>query len=85
MYDVYIERAAERDIKRFSEQIVHRIVPKLRSLSEDLRPDGCRKIARSKSDWRIRVGHYRIIYEIDDKEKAVRIMRVIHRKTAYRF
>lgn len=85
MYDVYIESAAERDIKRLPEEIVHRFIARLRNLSKDPRPDGCRKIARSKSDWRIRVGNYRIIYEINDKEKAVRIMRILHRKTAYRF
>jgi len=38
----------------------------------------------SKSDWRIRVGSYRIIYEIDEKAKAVKVMRVRYRREAYR-
>jgi len=38
----------------------------------------------AKSDWRIRVGNYRIVYEIDEKAKVVRVMRVRYRKEVYR-
>lgn len=84
MYEVYLEHAAERDIKRLPEEILRRVIQKLRGLSKEPRPRGCRKIARAKRDWRIRIGDYRVIYEIDDKDKAVRIMRVLHRRNAYR-
>ena len=84
MYEVYLEHVAERDIKKLPDGIVQRVVQRLRSLSKEPRPRGCRKIVRSERDWRIRIGDYRVIYEIDDKDKAVRIMRVLHRKNAYR-
>jgi len=42
------------------------------------------KITGSKNDWRIRIGDYRVIYEIDEKAKHVRIFRVRHRREAYR-
>ena len=84
MYEVCIERTAERDLKQLSADNFHRIISSIKSLSENPRPRGCRKISGSKNDWRIRVGDFRVIYEIDDKGKAVRVMRVRHRRSAYR-
>ena len=84
MYEVYLERSAENDLKRLPTSIFHRIIPQIKTLAENPRPSGCRKITGSKNDWRIRIGDYRIIYEIDEKAKAVRIMRVRHRREVYR-
>ena len=84
MYEVYLERSAENDIKRLPRSAFHRILPQIKSLAEDPRPFGCRKITGSKNDWRIRVGDYRIIYEINEKANAVRVMRVRHRREVYR-
>jgi mRNA interferase RelE/StbE len=61
-----------------------RIIPEIRALAANPRPEGCRKITGSKSDWRIRVGDYRVVYEIDERAKAVRIMRMRRRSEAYR-
>ncbi len=84
MYEVFLERAAERDLKRISVRQFHRIISEIKSLSTEARPRGCRKISGSENDWRIRIGDYRVVYEIDDKEKVVRIMRVKHRRDVYR-
>jgi len=84
MYEVYLERAAERDLRRLSVEDFHRIIPQVRAMAENPRPPGCRKIAGSKNGWRIRIGDYRVIYEIDEKTKAVRVMRVRHRREVYR-
>ena len=84
MYEVYLERSVENDLKRLPASIFHRIIPQIKALAENPRPSGCRKIAGSKNDWRIRIGDHRIIYEIDEKAKAVRVMRVRHRREVYR-
>ena len=84
MYEVYLEGAAERDLRRLPEEMFRRIIPHIRSLAEDPRPPGCRKIAGAESDWRIRVGDYRVVYEIDETERAVRVFRVRHRREVYR-
>ncbi len=84
MYDIFLERRAERDLKALSAEEFHRIVAAIQALAGSPRPSGCRKISESKSDWRIRVGAYRIIYEIDDKARAIRVMRVRHRPEVYR-
>jgi mRNA interferase RelE/StbE len=84
VYEVYLEHAAERDLRKLPAEVFRRIVPHLKNLAENPRPAGCRKITGSQKDWRIRVGNYRIIYEIDGKAKVVRVMRVRYRKEAYR-
>lgn len=84
MHEVYLEGAAERDLKRLTAEEFHRIIENIRGLRENPRPPGCRKIARSKNDWRVRVGSYRIIYEIDAKAKAIKILRIRYRREAYR-
>ena len=84
MYEVYLERAAERDLRKLPAEAFHRIIPRIQALAETPRPPGCRKLSGSDSDWRIRIGDYRVVYEIDDAEKAVRIFRVRHRRDAYR-
>ena len=84
MHKVYLERAAERDLKRLSAEDFQRVISHIKGLAENPRPTGCRKITGSERDWRIRIADYRVIYEIDDKAMAVRVMRVRHRREAYR-
>ncbi len=64
MYEVYLERAAENDLKRLSTTTFHRIIPQIKILAENPRPSGCRKLTGSKNDWRIRVGDYRVLYPV---------------------
>lgn len=84
MYEIYLERGAERDLKRLSGQDFRQIITVIKALAENPRPSGCWKITGSKSDWRLRIGDHRIIYEIDERPKVIRIMRVRHRREAYR-
>ncbi len=84
MHEVYLERAAEKDLKKLPGEIFHRLIIHIKSLAETPRPPGCRKITGTKNDWRIRVGDYRIIYEVDDSVRVVKVMRVRDRREAYR-
>lgn len=84
MYVVYIENAAQKDLNHLPRDRFKQIIAEIKMLANNPRPAGCRKIAGSKSDWRIRVGPYRVIYEVDDKSKVVKVMVVRHRREAYR-
>ncbi len=84
MYEVLLSARAERDLKRLSAEVFYRVVAKLKSLSTQPRPEGSGKLAGSHSGYRIRVGDYRVIYEIDDAEETVKVMWVRHRREAYR-
>ncbi len=67
-----------------SAEVRERVVAAIQGLSRTPRPVGCRKIVGSRSDWRLRVGDYRVVYEVDDAAREVRIMYVRHRRDAYR-
>jgi mRNA interferase RelE/StbE len=84
VYEVYLEGAAERDLRGLPAEAFHRIIPRIRALAENPRPPGCRKLTGSENDWRIRIGAYRVVHEIDEAEEAVRVFRVRHRREAYR-
>jgi mRNA interferase RelE/StbE len=84
VYEVLIERTAERDLKSLPTALFSRIVPRIKALANNPRPAGCHKLAGSKNDWRIRIGDYRVVYEIDDARKRVKIFRVRHRREVYR-
>jgi mRNA interferase RelE/StbE len=53
-------------------------------LSKDPRPAGAEKLVGSHDDWRVRIGRYRIVYEIDDDAQVVTIYTVAKRSDAYR-
>jgi mRNA interferase RelE/StbE len=84
MYRVIVERSAEKELRRLPLDMRFRVADALRSLANDPRLVGSRKLAGTKHDWRIRVGDYRVIYEIADSIRVVRVYRVRHRRDAYR-
>jgi mRNA interferase RelE/StbE len=84
VYEVLLESRAERDLKKLPGEVFHRIIPPLKSLADNPKPRGARKISGSKKDWRLRIGDYRVIYEIDEQAKCVKVLRIRHRREAYR-
>ena len=84
MYRVLVERAAEKDLRKLPLEMRSRVADTLRDLAKDPRPIGSRKLVGTKHDWRIRVGVYRVIYEIADPTRVVRVYRVRHRREVYR-
>jgi mRNA interferase RelE/StbE len=84
MYRVFLERAAEKDLARLSSEVHDRVISAIRGLASDPRPPGCRKLSGGRNDWRIRVGDYRVVYEIADEIRVVRVNRVRHRREVYR-
>ncbi len=84
MYRVLLERAAEKNLARLSSETHDRVIVAIQALATNPPPPGCRKLAGSKSDWRIRVGDYRVVYEIADEIRVVRVNRVRHRREVYR-
>ena len=84
MYNLVIERAAERDMHRLPDAVHDRISEAILGLKINPRPSGAKKLAGTKHDWRIRVGDYRVVYEIADVIRVVRVNRVRHRREVYR-
>ncbi len=84
MYRVLLERGAEKDLNRLDLDIHNRVIAAIQALAANPRPAGCRKLVGGKNDWRIRVGNYRVLYEIADEIRVVRVNRVRHRREVYR-
>lgn len=83
-YFVELQPSAQKDLNWLASAIVSRIYPRLAALATNPRPPGCKKLSGGESEWRIRVGQYRIVYNIDDENRLVSVTRVRHRSAVYR-
>lgn len=84
MYEVLLSRQAERDLDRLPKNLLNRVILDIQALATTPRPFGSQKLTGSQNDYRIRVGDYRILYEITDQVRIVRVLRVRHRREVYR-
>jgi mRNA interferase RelE/StbE len=83
-YRIDFRGSAERELHRIERQMVPRIVAAIEALADEPRPLGTRKLAGSEHTYRIRVGDYRVVYTINDSQRAISVERVRHRRDAYR-
>jgi mRNA interferase RelE/StbE len=82
MYKVGFNRKAEKELTKLPPTIIRSLLKAISALQDDPRPSGCKKLKGSEL-WRIRDGDYRVVYEIDDKNREIIVWRVRHRKDAY--
>jgi mRNA interferase RelE/StbE len=79
---VSILRRAQKELGQLSSPSFERVCDAIRSLAGNPRPSGCRKLV-GRDGWRIRVGDYRVIYQIDDPARTVLVLHVGHRRDVY--
>jgi len=84
MYRVTIRRSAKKALDALPKPAGDRIALAIAGLRQQPRPSGCRKIVGSENGYRIRVGRYRVVYEVRDKELLLLVVRVAIRGSAYR-
>lgn len=82
-YRLQIKRSAERDLRRLPLSLFARINRQILALGDEPRPPGVRKLKGTRSGWRIRIGDYRVLYQIDDEIRTVTVVRVRHRRDVY--
>ncbi len=82
-YAIRFKASARKELLRLSPEVAQRISSAVGSLSGDPRPHGCEKL-KQRLGWKIRVGDYRVIYEIDDGAGIVTVLKVGHRRQVYR-
>jgi mRNA interferase RelE/StbE len=82
-YRVALTASAERELHGLPAKVVARIISRLEDLAETPRPSGCKKLKGGGKEWRVRVGDYRMVYEIDDEGQTVDVTRIAHRREAY--
>ena len=83
-YAITFVRSARKQLEALDRARALRIVGRIESLAVTPRPVGCVKLEGGTGLWRIRVGDYRVIYEIDDDRCRIDVSAVRHRRDAYR-
>lgn len=83
-YAIELRPSVRRDLKTLPKEVLLRICRKIDSLSDNPRPHGVEKLAGSENSYRIRVGDYRVLYQIKDDLLLVLVVRVGHCREAYR-
>ncbi|KJL30081.1 type II toxin-antitoxin system RelE family toxin [Microbacterium oxydans] len=82
-YRVEFTAAAAEEIRKLDPQIRRRILAGVSELEREPRPHGVRKLAGYDNAWRVRIGDYRVLYEVIDDQVLVTVVRVAHRRDVY--
>jgi len=82
-YEVHTTGKVEKAIARLPSDAYDRMNDAIDALADDPRPPGCKKLGGGDG-YRIRVGEWRAIYRVNDRERKVDVVRVAHRRDVYR-
>jgi mRNA interferase RelE/StbE len=82
-YQVILPRSVQKELDRLPDEVANRILARLSALETNPRPPDVKKL-KARDAWRIRVGDYRIIYEIHDRVLQIIVITVGHRREIYR-
>ncbi len=82
-HSVEFKRSARKELSNLPQDIHARVLRAVMNLSENPRPAGCKKLC-AENLWRIRVGNYRVVYEILDDALVVLVITIAHRREVYR-
>jgi mRNA interferase RelE/StbE len=83
-FEISWRSSTTKDLRRIPREDVTRILSEVSKLAEEPLPHGAEKLTGSGHTYRIRVGNYRVVYELLREANAVEIQRVRHRKDVYR-
>ncbi len=83
-YSILIKPSAIKELEDIpTKKDRGRIVTRIHSLTDEPRPRGCEKLS-ARERFRVRQGRYRIVYEVDDENAVVTVVKIGHRKDVYR-
>ena len=83
-YNIIIPKPVQKQLDDLPDNICDRIINRILALKDNPRPHGCIKLRGYENEYRIRIGEYRIRYEINDRESVVVLLHCSHRKDAYK-
>ena len=84
IYEVKFTKVARKMFRKLSQELQDRIQTKIDDLAIEPRPNGVKKLKGEENSYRIRVGDYRVIYEIFDDVLLVSVVSVGHRSEVYK-
>jgi mRNA interferase RelE/StbE len=83
-YSLAIKPSALKDLQPIPKELRGRVALSILELSRNPRPPSSKKLSGAGDAYRVRLGDYRVLYEISESEKVVRVMAVGHRREVYR-
>ncbi|MGC9997396.1 MAG: type II toxin-antitoxin system RelE/ParE family toxin [Terriglobia bacterium] len=83
-YSVRFKPSVEKDLRNLPHGIASRVMLRIESLGQNPFPHGCARLASSEKMYRVRIGDYRLVYEVDSNAGIVTVHYVRHRREVYR-
>lgn len=83
-YQIEFSKVALKQLKRLPVNIKERIDKKILDLSIEPRPNGVKKLKNTENGYRIKVGSYRILYDIFDDILLITVVKLGHRSDVYK-
>jgi len=84
IYKVIIPKPIQKQLDELQKDLKKRITDRILALAENPRPDGVVKLKGIENEYRIRIGDYRVRYEIEDQNLIVLVLDCRHRRDVYR-
>lgn len=84
VYTIEIQTKAKRQLQTFDKQTQERLSKAVDQLAKNPRPDNCKALRGFHGIFRIRIGDYRVVYEIKDSELIILVVEIGHRREVYR-
>lgn len=81
-YTIVLSKKSQKQLDKLTGHVAENILNAIADLEKNPRPSGCKKL-KGRNGYRIRVGNYRIIYDIFDFELIVDVIALGHRKDIY--
>ena len=83
-YDILFKKSAAKSLLKLDPKLARRLEPGIMALAANPRPHGSKKLVGITNAYRIRIGDFRILFEIFDDIQVVNILTIAHRKDVYR-
>jgi mRNA interferase RelE/StbE len=83
-YKIEWKNSAYKELQKLPRPIITRVVAAVSELSNEPFPHGVKKLVGSEFSYRIRIGDYRVVYEVFENRLVIEIIRIRHRKDVYR-
>jgi mRNA interferase RelE/StbE len=83
LYQIIVSKKARKFLYKIPKKDARAILKKINALSIEPKPSGVKKLLGSDSEWRIRVGDYRAIYQVMDDVIEIHVLKIGHRKDVY--
>jgi mRNA interferase RelE/StbE len=83
-YEIIITKSIQKQLDNLPNNIQERVYEKFAQLAEEPRPDGVVKLKGYDNEYRIRIGDYRLVYEIRDEQLIVLLVQCKHRRDVYK-